>query len=135
MLICTSHISFTYTTHPHTSFSFTLHTYTHFAFALHTSTHFAFCTLSIFNIFVFDLICHWCCVCVCMCVVYVHIYFVLYFTLYTSISFHPCFLYFVFFLYSCVFGLLVLLLFRQISPWGLIKYISIYLSIFLETLW
>jgi len=37
--------------------------------------------------------------------------------------FHPCILYFIF--YSCVFSLLVLLLLRQISPWGLIKYISI----------
>jgi len=36
------------------------------------------------------------------------------------------FLYFIF--NSCVFSLLVLLLWRQISPWGLIKYISIYLS-------
>jgi len=64
--------------------------------------------------------------CVCMCVVYLHIYFVLYFTCILLVYFyifHPCFLYFVFCFYSCV----LLLLSRLISPWGLIKYISIYL--------
>jgi len=70
----------------------------------------------------------------CCIFVYVHIYFVLYFTLYTSISFIPVFNIYIFFIfiflhsYSCVFGLLVLLLLQQISPWGLIKYISIYLT-------
>jgi len=61
------------------------------------------------------------------------IYFVLYFTLYTSISFIPVFYILCFVFYSCVFGLLVLLLFRQISPWGLIKYLSIYLSIYIPS--
>jgi len=109
----TSHISFVCTTHIHISFHL-----------LCTYTHFAFCTLSIFNMFVFDLtlvLCmHVCCICTYIfCFVYFYI-------------FHPCFLYFVFcFLFLCVFlFLLVLLLSRQISPWGLIKYISIYLSIY-----
>jgi len=72
-----------------------------------------------------------------ICCIYTYIYFILYFTLYTSCIhlylslvyiyiFHPCILFFIF--YSRVFSLLVLLLWRKISPWGLIKYISIYLS-------
>jgi len=63
-----------------------------------------------------------------ICCIYTYIY-IFYFTLYTSISFIPVFyVIFYFIFYSCVFSLLELLLWRQISPWGLIKYISISLS-------
>jgi len=62
---------------------------------------------------------------VCVCV-YIHIYTLFYILLVYIYIFHPCFLYFTF--YSRVFSLLVLLLWRQISPWGFLKYISIYLS-------
>jgi len=56
-----------------------------------------------------------------------YIYFIFYFVyfLYISISFIPVF-YILFFI--LVFSLLVLLLLRQISPWGLIKYLSSYLD-------
>jgi len=63
-----------------------------------------------------------------ICCIYIF-YFILYFVyLYTSISFIPVFyiLFYILF-FILVFSLLVLLLLRQISPWGLIKYISIYL--------
>jgi len=66
--------------------------------------------------------------------IYILFYILLCILLVYIFIFHPCFLYYffllLFFFFSCVFSLLVLLLLRQISPWGLIKYISIYLSIF-----
>jgi len=61
-----------------------------------------------------------------ICCIYTYIFYILLCILLVYIYiFHPCFLYFIF--YSRVFSLLVLLLLRQISPWGLIKYLSIYL--------
>jgi len=63
--------------------------------------------------------------------IYILFYILLCILLVYIFIFHPCFLYFIF--YSCVFSLLVLLLLRQISPCGLIRYISIYLSIYLSS--
>jgi len=59
-------------------------------------------------------------------ILYTYIYFILYFT---CIHLYLSSLFFILIFYSRVFSLLVLLLWRQISPWGLINYISIYLNI------
>jgi len=75
------------------------------------------------------------CVCVCVWVngqilKYTSISFTCIHLYLSSLFFIFYILYFIF--YSHVFSLLVLLLLRQISPWGLIKYLSIYLSLYLK---